>query len=148
MYEGMINYFELLDTYLDGYKRIRKTTSLTPVKQEVVLLKISPVNGRNCCKAAHSMIADHSRVPANTLAVIRWGGAIPDSRLKALSAFTQKMVESRGWPSRVDAAEFRSANFTEHNMPEIILAISAKVISDFSYHLFHTEVDDALPHML
>jgi uncharacterized peroxidase-related enzyme len=141
MYKGMVNFPELLDTYLDGYNRFRKASTFNPVEQELILLTVSRVHGCNYCTAAHSMIADRSKMPADVLQAIRSGGPIRDAKLSALRAFVQKMVESRGLPSRADAAAFLAAGYSDRHMLEVILAISVKVISNFSNHLFHTEID-------
>lgn len=141
MYKGMVNYPELLETYLEGYNRFRKTSNLSPVEQEIVLLSISRINGCGYCTAAHSMIADRAKMPSDVLAALRSGGEIPDSRLAALHAFTKSMVEDRGTPSQSATTAFLTAGFSERNMLEIVLAISVKVISNFSNHLFHTEID-------
>lgn len=142
MYAKMVNSPGLLETYLLGYKRFREDSGFTPVEQEVVLLAISRFNVCTYCMAAHSMIADKmSKVPADILEALRTGGPIPDAKLTALSAFTYILLEQRGNPTPTELNEFKRAGYTERQVLEVILAIAVKTLSNYSNHLFHTEVD-------
>lgn len=143
MYAGMVNSPGLLETYLDGYARFRSQSGLTPAEQEVVFLAISLANGCGYCAAAHSMIADKmSKVPAEVLDALRSGRPIPDPRLAALAAFTQAMFNTRGRPTRADLQAFLAAAYTERHALEIVLAMAVKTLSNYSNHLFHTDVDE------
>lgn len=143
MYGGMAAVPAVLDTYLDGYRRFREETGFSPAEQEVVFLAISKFNGCGYCMAAHSMIADKmSGVPANSLAALREGRALPDAKLEALRAFTERMVESRGSPTEADVVTFREAGYEERHIPGIILAIAVKTLSNYSNHIFKPEVDE------
>lgn len=64
-----------------------------------------------------------------------------DAKLQALSVFTRVMVASRGKPTRQDLQVFLAAGFSERQVLEIILAIAVKTISNYSNHVFHTDVD-------
>jgi uncharacterized peroxidase-related enzyme len=142
MYANMVNSPGLLETYLLGYKRFREESGLTSVEQEVVLLTISRFNACTYCMAAHSMIADKmSKVPAEVLEALRTGGPIPDAKLTVLSAFTHIILEQRGNPTTGQLNEFKAAGYTDRQVLEIVLAIAVKTLSNYSNHLFHTEVD-------
>lgn len=144
MYAGMVNLPALLATYSFGYDKFRTESGLTSVEQEVVFLTISAVNQCHYCMAAHSMLADSmSGVPTDVTEAIREDSEIPDSKLEALREFTRIMVESRGNPTEAQAKDFLAAGYNETQILAIILAISTKVISNYSNHIFHTEVDDA-----
>lgn len=143
MYAGMVNSPDLLETYLDGYQRFRENSGFTPIEQEVVFLSISRENGCHYCMAAHSVIADKmSNVPPEVTDAIRDGQSIPDPKLAALSEFTRTMVVQRGKPATRDVDAFLSAGYREQHILDIILAISVKTLSNYSNHLFHTEVDE------
>ncbi|HEF4773461.1 MULTISPECIES: carboxymuconolactone decarboxylase family protein [Burkholderiaceae] len=142
MYSGMANYPAMLDTYLHGYNLFRKESSLTPAEQETVLLTISRVNECTYCMAAHSMIAIAvSKTPAEVVQAIRSDSQIDDPKLGALADFTRLMVISRGRPSPEQLHAFIEAGYTERTVLEIILAIAVKTLSNYSNHVFHTEVD-------
>ncbi len=143
MYAGMVNSPALLETYLDGYSRFRNDSGFTSVEQEVVFLTISRNNGCGYCMAAHSMLADmKSGVPAEVTEAIRDGRDIADPKLAALNTFTNKMVSSRGLPSKADVSAFLAAGYEERHVLDIVLAISVKTLSNYSNHLFHTPVDE------
>ena len=141
MYAVMVNYPDLLETYLDGYRRFRKTSNFDAIEQEIVFLAISAANGCEYCVAAHSMIAERSKVPAESVQAIRSGSKIADAKLSALAVFVRFMTEGRGMPTNANVKDFLAAGYTEHHILEIVLAISVKVISNYSNHLFHTPVD-------
>lgn len=144
LYRALANQPALLDTYLRGYNAFREASHMTAVEQEVVFLVIAREHGCTYCVAAHSLVADMmSKVPAAVTNAIRDGAPIPDPRLAALAAFTEKMVLSRGRPNGADMAAFRAAGFDERHILDIILAFSVKAISNYANHVFHTPTDPA-----
>jgi len=143
MYRNMVNLPGLQDTYDIGYDHFRKGSGFSPIEQEVVFITLSIENSCDYCTAAHSFIADKvSKVPTEITDAIRAGKEIPDTKLRALSEFSKVMFESRGNPSNEQATAFIEAGYTEKNILGIILALSVKTISNYSNHVFHTEVDE------
>lgn len=144
MYGAMVNLPALLDTYSHAYGKFRAESGFSPVEQEVVFLAISRANGCHYCMAAHSFVGDMmTKVPAEVTDAIRDGRPVADAKLEALRAFAHVMTESRGNPTPEQAQAFLDAGFEETHILGIILALSAKVISNYSNHIFHTEVDPA-----
>jgi len=142
MYANMVNSPGVLHTYLVGYKHFREESGLTPAEQEVVFLAISRENECDYCMAAHSMIADKvSKVPADAIESIRTDTVIADAKLQALAEFTRIMFRTRGRPTPDDVSAFRAAGFSDRHVLEIILALAVKTLSNYSNHVFHTEVD-------
>ncbi|HUX23886.1 MAG TPA: carboxymuconolactone decarboxylase family protein [Burkholderiales bacterium] len=143
MYANMVNAPGVLTTYLHGYTAFRQKSGLSPAEQEVVFLAISGQNGCTYCMAAHSMLADKmSGVPAPVLAAIRSGQPIPDAKLQALYYFTRELVKTAGKPGQAVADAFLSAGYSEATALQIILAAAVKTLSNYSNHLFQTQVDD------
>lgn len=143
MYANMVNSPGLLETYLFGARVFRSESGFTPAEQEVVFLSISFENDCTYCMAAHSMIAEKvSQVPTAVVGALRTGGPIPDAKLGALAGFVRLMVASRGQPTQAQLEEFLAAGYTERHALEIVLAIGVKTLSNYTNHLFHTEVDD------
>lgn len=143
MYAAMANLPALLDAYSHGYQLFRSSGGFTAIEQEVVLLAISRENDCRYCVAAHSFLADRSQVPAEATDAIRNDQRIPDARLEALRSFTQVMVRSRGNPTSEDARRFLGAGYSEQHILGLILAIGVKTLSNYTNHIFHTEVDQA-----
>jgi uncharacterized peroxidase-related enzyme len=144
MYANMVNSPGVLQTYQLGYELFRSEGGFTPAEQEVVFLSISRFNGCTYCMAAHSMIGDKmSKLPADSLAALREGKPLPDARLQALATFSTIMVESRGTPTPAQLAAFKAAGYTDRHALEIVLAIAVKTLSNYTNHVFHTQVDAA-----
>lgn len=90
------------------------------------------------------MIADKkSGVPADSLAALRSGGTLPDSKLQAIAVFTEAMVLSRGNPGRAAVDAFVAAGFAEQQILGVVLAIACKTFSNYVNHLAGTPVDNA-----
>lgn len=143
MYANMANAPAVLSTYLHGYALFRSESGLTPTEQEVVFLAVSQTNGCTYCTAAHSMIADKmSGVPAPVLKAIRQQQPIPDVKLAALHATTVQMVKTFGQPSPATVKAFLDAGYQERDLLYIVLAVSVKVLSNYSNHAFATPVDE------
>jgi uncharacterized peroxidase-related enzyme len=144
MYKAMVNNQILLKTYMDAYKSFRTLSNFSATEQEIIFLTISVENNCSYCMAAHSLIADLvSKVPPNITDAIRNGEEISDTKLKSLYEFTSIMVNKRGNPSNEDVKSFLESGYNEKHILDIILAISIKTISNYTNHIFHTEVDPA-----
>lgn len=144
MYKNMVNLPGLQETYDTGYDHFRKNSGFNSVEQEVILVTISIENSCGYCAAAHSYLADNvSGVPKEVTNAIREGKEIPDKKLKALSEFCQIMFQSRGNPSPEAAENFLNSGYTEKHILGIILALAVKTISNYSNHIFDTEIDQA-----
>ena len=143
MYRNMVNLPGLQDTYDTGYAHFRESSGFTPAEQEVVFLTSSIENSCDYCTAAHSYLADNvSKTPVEVTNAIREGKEIPDSKLRALSEFSKVMHKTRGNPTPQQAQVFLDAGYTEKNILAIILAMAVKTISNYSNHIFHTEIDE------
>jgi uncharacterized peroxidase-related enzyme len=144
MYAAMANLPALLEAYQHGYQLVRSQSGFTPIEQEVLFLTISRENFCTYCVAAHSFVADAmTKVPAEITNAIRSDAEIQDEKLEALRRFAATMVRTRGNPGESDATGFLGAGFTEQHILGVILAISVKTLSNYSNHVFHTELDQA-----
>ena len=142
MYQNMANLPGLLDTYLEGYAAFRQQSEFSPAEQEVVFLTISRDNECHYCVAAHSMLADTmSGVATDVTDAIRDSKSIADEKLAVLHDFTHHMLVTQGRPSQDAVTIFMSAGYSEKHILAIILAISVKTLSNYSNHVFDTEVD-------
>lgn len=144
MYRTMANSPGYLSTYAHGYTAFRQGSGFTPLEQETVFLTLSRENGCDYCSAAHSMIADKvAKFDAENLAAVRAGDTLPDAKLNALAVFTKHVHDTRGLIIRENVQVFLSAGFSEEQILEVILALSVKVLSNYSNHIFHTDMDSA-----
>jgi len=144
MYKNMVNLPGLQDTYDTGYKHFRTDSGFSPAEQEVVFLTLSVSNSCGYCSKAHSFLAlNMSKTPKDVVEAILENKEVPNPKLKALHEFTKIMNESRGNPSPEQAKAFLNAGYSEKQILAIILAQAVKTISNYSNHIFHTEIDAA-----
>lgn len=144
MYRTMANSEGYLSTYIHGYKAFRASSGFSAQEQEVVFLTLSRENGCDYCVAAHSMIGDKmAKIEQDVLAAVRSGEPLPNAKLQALSVFTSRLYETRGLISKLEATTFLDAGYSEQQILEVILAISVKTLSNYSNHIFHTDLDSA-----
>jgi len=141
MYALMANSPGLLKTYRLGYDAFRSQSGFNKTEQEVVFLAISRFHECTYCVAIHSAIADMNRVDPEVTDSIRSGDLIKDEKLESLRVFTTIMLATRGRPQPNELSRFLASGFTELQVLEIILAIAVKTISNYSNHLFDTELD-------
>lgn len=149
MFRAMGHQPALLEMYMNSYAAFRAESGFTPQEQEVVLLTISVENKCVYCVTGHSMAADvMSNVPTDVTDAIRNQTAIGDAKLNQLSAFTKKMLDTRGMPAPADAEAFLAAGYTERHMLSIVMAIALKTLSNYTNHLFNTQPDEMAMHRL
>ncbi len=142
MYRNMATAPGLLETYLFGYQQFREQSAFSPAEQEVVFLTISRENGCEYCVGAHSMIADKmSGLAPEVTRAIRNDEYIDDTKLAALHIFTKAMHHSRGLAAKADVEAFLEAGYTERHILDIVTASAVKTLSNYTNHLFHTELD-------
>lgn len=142
MYANMANSPGLFNSYLDGYASFRKLSGFSAVQQEVIFLTISRYFECEYCMAAHSTIADKvSKVPTEVTDAIRDDTQIPDPELAVLADLTKDLLTSSGRPSETTVSKFTTAGFTHAQVLDVVHAISVKVLSNWTNHLFETEVD-------
>ncbi|MEM6796571.1 MAG: carboxymuconolactone decarboxylase family protein [Acidobacteriota bacterium] len=118
-------------------------TSFSPTEQQVVLLATSGLNGCTYCMAAHSVIANMSKVPADVIEALRENRPLADAKLEALRQVTLAVVESRGWPSEEAVQSFYSAGYGPQQLLEVVLGVGLKTLSNYTNHVAQTPLDPA-----
>lgn len=131
----------LLRSYLDASDAFANS-SLTPTEQQIVLLGVSAANGCDYCVAAHSTVADMSKLPAEITDAIRDGTAIPDSRLEAMRQFIEAVVNNRGWAND-EVEAFMDAGYDRQAVLDVIAGVGMKTFSNYMNHLAGTPLDEA-----
>ncbi len=131
---------------LEGYAtlgEIFEKTSFSTVEKQVVLLTVSRRNLCHYCMAAHSTIADMSKVPAEVTDAIRDDQPLADPKLQALRVFADALVQGRGFPEAGQVEAFLAAGFTRAQVLEVVLGVGFKTLSNYTNHLVETQVDPA-----
>lgn len=128
------------DAYMAIGDALRQT-AFTTEELHVVWFTINTIHECTYCMAAHSGIAKADKIAADVVETARAGGDYADPKLQALKVFTTKMVLQRGWVDPSDMDAFLAAGYTERTVLDLILAISHKVLSNYTNHVVSTPVD-------
>ncbi len=71
-----------------------------------------------------------------------WGEtSLPNAKLETLRDFTLLMLRNHGNASDTAITAFLDACYTHRNMPEVVLGMAQKTISNYVNHLARTPVD-------
>ncbi|PMS15477.1 carboxymuconolactone decarboxylase [Trinickia dabaoshanensis] len=116
-------------------------STLTPHEQQVVYLTSNFENNCHYCMAGHSTLAKMIKMDAGVIAALRAGTPLPDAKLEALHRFTTLVVRERGFVPEADVDAFIAAGYTRENVLEVILGVATKVMSNYTNHIVHTELD-------
>jgi AhpD family alkylhydroperoxidase len=139
----MANVPSLLQSYLDGMASFRQEGLFNPVEQEIVFMIISYENECYSCLASHGMIAERvSKVPIEIINAIKEKKTLSDDRLNALAEFTRVMVSKKGAPSNEEISDFLHSGFREEHILGIIHALSLKIMSNYTNHIFQAELNE------
>ena len=117
-------------------------SSFTPTERHVVWFTINAYHDCHYCMAAHTFLAKKEKVSEDVIDTARSINSYDDPKLEALREFTLNVVENRGRVSTEDFEAFIAAGFTKQNVLEILVAISHKVLSNYTNHIVNTPVDD------
>jgi alkylhydroperoxidase family enzyme len=131
---------ELLAGYSQLWDLFGKST-LTAHEQQVVYLTSNFENTCHYCMAGHTTLAQMIKMPAPVIEALRVGGVVPDARLEALHVFTTAVVRDRGFVNDAGIEAFLAAGFTRRNVLEVVLGVATKVMSNYTNHLVHTQLD-------
>jgi alkylhydroperoxidase family enzyme len=131
---------ELLAGYSTLWDLFSKST-LTQHEQQVVYLTSNFENECHYCMAGHSALAKMQKMAPAVIEALRNGTPLPDAKLEALHRFTTRVVRNRGWVSDADTDAFLAAGYTRRNVLEVVLGVATKVMSNYTNHIVHTELD-------
>ncbi len=118
-----------------------RDSSFTPEERHVVWFTINTIHECHYCMAAHTGIAKSEGISDAVIETARSGGDYADAKLQALKEFTTKMVLDRGWVQPSDIEAFVAHGYSQRTVLDVILAISHKVLSNYTNHVVETPVD-------
>ncbi|SHE60194.1 Alkylhydroperoxidase family enzyme, contains CxxC motif [Microbulbifer donghaiensis] len=121
-----------------------KNTTLTPLEQQVVFMTANFENDCHYCVPGHTWMMKSAKMPEDVIQALRDGTPLPDARLQALHDFTKSLLDQRGHIGDEKLDNFLSAGFSKRQALEVLTGLSAKLISNFTNALAHTEVDAAM----
>ncbi len=132
---------EVAQAYVDLGDAL-KNSAFSAKERHVVWFTINRLHDCRYCMAAHTTMAKGEKIDAAVIEAARGDEDYPNERLNLLKEFTTKMVMNRGWVEPIEVQEFVEAGFSNRHVLDIVLAISHKVISNYTNHLVETPLDD------
>ncbi|TPN87015.1 carboxymuconolactone decarboxylase family protein [Aquimarina algicola] len=143
--KNMAHNIGLQKVYNYSAEIFREESGFSPIEIETVYITVSFENNCDYCVAAHSMLGSvKAKMPSDVVEALRKGKEIPDFKLNTLHNFTKHMLLTRGWPDKSEVQKFLDAGYTEKHILSIIHAIATKTLSNYTNHIFHTELDAPL----
>lgn len=127
--------------YNDTFSSFMKSSSLTPVEQQVVFMTANFENNCHYCVPGHTWMMKSAKMPNDVIESLREGTAIADSKLQALHDFVKALLDQRGHIGDEKLNAFLEAGYTKRQALEVLTGLAAKLISNFTNALAHTEVD-------
>lgn len=131
---------ELLAGYSALWDLFSKTT-LSPTEQQVVYLTANFENECHYCMAGHTMLSKMQGIDEAVVRSVRDGVPIPDAKLEALRVFTGRVVRERGFAGDAAVDAFIAAGYTRQNVLEVVLGAGTKLLSNYTNHIVHAELD-------
>ncbi len=128
--------------YLDTFALFENNTTLTPLEQQVVFQTANFENNCHYCMPGHSALMNLKNMPGDVIEALREGKPIKDEKLEALRSYTQLMCVKSGHLSEEELEAFLSAGYTNRQALEVLVGLAAKLISNYTNALAHTELDD------
>ena len=109
-------------------------------ERELIALAIGEANHCDYCLAAHTMIGGMQGLDAEAMQKARSGG-LGDAKLEALTSLAREIVITRGNPSEASLNGFRSANWTDAHLVELIAHVALNTLTNYTNHIAATDVD-------
>ncbi|MDW1744119.1 carboxymuconolactone decarboxylase family protein [Vibrio sp. Vb2531] len=129
------------EAYNTAFDLFMKNTTLSPLEQQVVFMTANFENNCHYCVPGHTWMMKAGKMPDEVIEALREGTAIPDTKLQALHDFTKALLDNRGHIGDQRLQVFLGAGFTKRQALEVLTGLSAKLISNFTNALAHTEPD-------
>ncbi|MCA9295414.1 MAG: carboxymuconolactone decarboxylase family protein [Phycisphaerales bacterium] len=121
-----------------------KTGALSDVEHEIIALVCGQKRQCEYCLAAHSHLAMQAGVHDQEVLNIRKGQA-SDDRHQSLIDFVTAILDTEGFVSDDQLANFRAAGFSDAAVIEVIGGIAVNTMTNLFNHVHETEVDFPVP---
>jgi uncharacterized peroxidase-related enzyme len=120
-------------------------SSLSKKEIETIKLAVSEANGCDYCVAAHSLLGRKAGLSDADLLAIRRGDATADERLDVLASFARGLVTTRGTVPAETVRAVQAAGFTDGQIVDAMLAITAISFTNLFNRVNDTAVDFPVP---
>jgi len=139
LFRGLAHSPAAFQAYLNTGE-ILATGVLTQRLREQVSLTMAGANGCGYCASAHTAIGKSLSIDPSELAR-NLEGESEDVRTSAILSFVTSVVETRGAVDDIDLEQVRAAGVTEAEIVELVVLISANVLTNYFNRLAKTDID-------
>jgi alkylhydroperoxidase family enzyme len=115
--------------------------SFTEAQVQIVLLTDAVTNASSWAVAFHTALALKEGIDPADVQAIREGRLPKDSKFAALSGLAKGMIEKRGHLDDEDINRFLSAGFEKEHLLEVIAAVAASTITNYTGNIAKPPVD-------
>lgn len=116
-------------------------TSLSRIEQEAINLAVSEATGCDYCVAAHTMTGKLAGYSVEQTRELRAGGFAGDARIDTLVKFALGLVQQRGTLDAAAVDSLKAAGFTDRQLIEIPLVVSAILFTNMVNRINDTTLD-------
>ena len=129
------------ETYNKAISLFMKNTTLSPLEQQVVFMTSNFENRCHYCIPGHTWMMKAAKMPEDVIEALRDGRPLPDAKLQALHDYTKALLDKRGHIGDEQLQAFLNAGYSKRQALEVLTGLSAKLISNFTNAITHTELD-------
>jgi alkylhydroperoxidase family enzyme len=115
--------------------------SFTEAQVQILLLTDAVINASSWAVAFHSALALQEGIDSADVTAIREGRLPKDSKFSALSFLAKTLIEKRGHLSDADISRFLDAGFGKEHLLEVIAAVSASTITNYTANITRPPLD-------
>lgn len=116
-------------------------STLSRLEQEAINLTVSEATGCDYCVAAHTMTGKLAGYSTEQTRELRAGGFAGDARIDALVKFALGLVQQRGTLESGAVDALKEVGFTDRQLIEIPLVVSAILFTNMVNRINDTTVD-------
>lgn len=132
------------EAYNTTYSLFTESTGFSPLEAQIVLMTANYENRCHYCMAGHSWGMKAQNMPEDIIEDLREGRPLSDPKLEALRTFAKELLDSRGHVGDERLQAFLDAGYSKRHALEVLCGLSAKLISNFTNALAHTDVEGPL----
>ena len=125
--------------------KLNGETSLTAGEREVVQILAAKINQCGFCVAGHTKLATLKKLlKEEEIQAVRAVAPIADTKLNALSDFTQQVMAQKGNVSDEELKAFFDAGYNQRQAVEVVLGVALATLCNYTNNLARTEINPEL----
>lgn len=137
LFKAMGSTPKVLETYL-GLSAVQE--SLSGIEKELIALTVSEINSCEYCLSAHTVLGKMNKLTDDEIIAARKGYST-DKKRNALIGLSKEIALKKGNVSDQVFNDFISAGYSANQIPEVVLAVSQNIFTNYLNNLNKTDVD-------